>query len=81
MCSSSTFDEVYGDRKLSTALRPTRYAAKICLMGRNGAGKITLKSMLANYPGLADPEFTLDNGAVFWGLRHRSATSAGRRDY
>jgi hypothetical protein len=50
-------------------------------MGRNGAGKITLKSMLANYPGLADPEFTLDNGAVFWGLRHRSATSAGRRDY
>jgi ATPase subunit of ABC transporter with duplicated ATPase domains len=41
---------------------------KICLMGRNGAGKTTLlKSLLANYPGLSDPEFTLDNGTVFWG--------------
>jgi ATPase subunit of ABC transporter with duplicated ATPase domains len=41
---------------------------KICLMGRNGAGKTTmLKSVLANYPGLSDPEFSLDNGAVFWG--------------
>jgi ATPase subunit of ABC transporter with duplicated ATPase domains len=41
---------------------------KICLMGRNGAGKTTLiKSLLANYPGLSDPEFSLDNGAVFWG--------------
>ncbi|HET6169842.1 MAG TPA: ATP-binding cassette domain-containing protein [Terracidiphilus sp.] len=41
---------------------------KVCLMGRNGAGKTTLiKSLLANYPGLSDPEFVLDNGAVFWG--------------
>ena len=41
---------------------------KICLMGRNGAGKTTLlKSLLHNYPGLADPEFELDNGSVFWG--------------
>jgi ATPase subunit of ABC transporter with duplicated ATPase domains len=41
---------------------------KVCLMGRNGAGKTTLlKSLLHNYPGLADPEFTLDNGTVFWG--------------
>ena len=41
---------------------------KICLMGRNGAGKTTLvKSLLANYPGLADPEFMLDSGTVFWG--------------
>ena len=41
---------------------------KICLMGRNGAGKTTmLKCLLANYPGLADAEFTLDNGTVFWG--------------
>jgi ATPase subunit of ABC transporter with duplicated ATPase domains len=41
---------------------------KICLMGRNGAGKTTLiKSLLNNYPGLADKEFELDNGAVFWG--------------
>jgi ATPase subunit of ABC transporter with duplicated ATPase domains len=41
---------------------------KICLMGRNGAGKTTLlKCLLANYPGLADPGFTLDSGTVFWG--------------
>ncbi len=41
---------------------------KICLMGRNGAGKTTLlKSLLANYPGLCEKDFTLDSGAVFWG--------------
>jgi len=41
---------------------------KVCLLGRNGAGKTTLlKCLLSNYPGLADPEFTLDNGNVFWG--------------
>ena len=41
---------------------------KICLMGRNGAGKTTLlKCLLSNYPGLADKEFTLDSGSVFWG--------------
>jgi len=40
----------------------------ICLMGRNGAGKTTLlKSLLANYPSLADKEFSLDNGTVLWG--------------
>jgi ATPase subunit of ABC transporter with duplicated ATPase domains len=41
---------------------------KICLMGRNGQGKTTvLKSLLSNYPGLRDPEFTLDTGEVHWG--------------
>jgi ATPase subunit of ABC transporter with duplicated ATPase domains len=41
---------------------------KICLMGRNGVGKTTLlKSLLANYEGLADPAFTLDAGSVTWG--------------
>jgi ATPase subunit of ABC transporter with duplicated ATPase domains len=41
---------------------------KIALIGRNGAGKTTLlKSLLANYPGLSEPGFTLDSGAVFWG--------------
>jgi len=41
---------------------------KICLMGRNGVGKSTLlKSLLANYEGLADPAFTLDSGSVTWG--------------
>ncbi len=41
---------------------------KICLMGRNGAGKTTMiKSLLANFPGLAEKDFTLDSGTVFWG--------------
>ncbi len=41
---------------------------KICLMGRNGVGKTTLlKSLLNNYPGLAEKDFTLDSGSVFWG--------------
>ncbi len=41
---------------------------KICLMGRNGAGKTTLlKSLLSNYPGLANKDFTLDSGSVVWG--------------
>lgn len=41
---------------------------KICLIGRNGAGKTTLiKSLLSNYPGLAESGFTLDSGSVFWG--------------
>ncbi len=41
---------------------------KVCLMGRNGVGKTTLlKSLLANYPGLADPQFKLDAGEVNWG--------------
>jgi ATPase subunit of ABC transporter with duplicated ATPase domains len=41
---------------------------KICLMGRNGAGKTTLlKCLLSNYPGLAEKDFTLDSGTVFWG--------------
>jgi ATPase subunit of ABC transporter with duplicated ATPase domains len=41
---------------------------KICLVGRNGAGKTTLlKNLLANYPGLAEKDFTLDSGSVFWG--------------
>src|SRR5271170_5358924 len=41
---------------------------RICLMGRNGAGKTTLiKSLLNNYAGLADKDFVLDSGSVFWG--------------
>jgi ATPase subunit of ABC transporter with duplicated ATPase domains len=37
-------------------------------MGRNGAGKTTLlKCLLASYPGLAEKNFTIDSGSVFWG--------------
>ena len=61
--------KLYGDLKVidgftANALR----GEKICLIGRNGAGKTTLiKSLLANYPGLAEPGFIVDAGSVFWG--------------
>ena len=59
----------YGDQRVidgfgASVLRGER----ICLMGRSGAGKTTLlKSLLNNYEGLADKEFTLDSGSVSWG--------------
>ncbi|MCU1292224.1 MAG: transporter, ATPase subunit [Bryobacterales bacterium] len=41
---------------------------KIALMGRNGAGKTTLlKALLANGPGVDDPDVGLDSGTVTWG--------------
>ena len=41
---------------------------KIALMGRNGAGKTTLlKALLANGPGVDDPDVGLDAGTVNWG--------------
>ena len=41
---------------------------KIALMGRNGAGKTTLlKALLANGPGVDDPDVGLDSGVVTWG--------------
>ncbi len=41
---------------------------KIALMGRNGAGKTTLlKALLANGPGVDDPDVGLDAGIVTWG--------------
>jgi ATPase subunit of ABC transporter with duplicated ATPase domains len=41
---------------------------KIALMGRNGAGKTTLlKALLANAPGVTDPDVGLDSGEVEWG--------------
>jgi ATPase subunit of ABC transporter with duplicated ATPase domains len=41
---------------------------KIALMGRNGAGKTTLlKALLANGPGVDDPDVGIDSGTVTWG--------------
>jgi ATPase subunit of ABC transporter with duplicated ATPase domains len=41
---------------------------KVALMGRNGAGKTTLlKALLANAPGVDDPDTGLDSGVVSWG--------------
>jgi ATPase subunit of ABC transporter with duplicated ATPase domains len=41
---------------------------KVALLGRNGAGKTTLlKALLANAPGVHDPEASLDAGSVEWG--------------
>ena len=41
---------------------------KVALMGRNGAGKTTLlKALLANAPGVDDPDVSIDSGTVTWG--------------
>ncbi|MBV9300866.1 MAG: ATP-binding cassette domain-containing protein [Acidobacteriaceae bacterium] len=41
---------------------------KIAILGRNGAGKTTLlKALLANAPGVDDPDVGLDSGIVTWG--------------
>jgi len=41
---------------------------KIAIMGRNGAGKTTLlNALLANAPGVDDPDVGLDAGTVTWG--------------
>ncbi|WP_420239428.1 ABC-F family ATP-binding cassette domain-containing protein [Telmatobacter bradus] len=61
--------KAYEDQKVLTGFSANiMRGEKICLMGRNGSGKTTMiKSILANYPGLADKEYTLDAGETQWG--------------
>ncbi len=62
-------NKAYGDveviRNFSASLQR---GEKIALMGRNGVGKTTLlKALLANAPGVDDPDVGLDSGTVTWG--------------
>jgi ATPase subunit of ABC transporter with duplicated ATPase domains len=62
-------NKAYDEQKIITDFSANvMRGEKICLMGRNGAGKTTLiKSLLANFAGCAEPDFTLDAGEVNWG--------------
>jgi ATPase subunit of ABC transporter with duplicated ATPase domains len=59
----------YGDLKVVNGFSAAvQRGTKIALMGRNGAGKTTLlKALLANAPGVDDPDVGLDSGLVTWG--------------
>jgi ATPase subunit of ABC transporter with duplicated ATPase domains len=59
----------YGDlRVIKNFSAAVQRGEKVALMGRNGAGKTTLlKALLANAPGVDDPDVGLDSGVVTWG--------------
>jgi ATPase subunit of ABC transporter with duplicated ATPase domains len=62
-------NKAYGDlRVIRNFSASVQRGEKVALMGRNGAGKTTLlKALLANAPGVDDPEVGLDSGTVTWG--------------
>ncbi|MBV9442662.1 MAG: ATP-binding cassette domain-containing protein [Acidobacteriaceae bacterium] len=59
----------YGDLEVIKDFSATvQRGEKVALMGRNGAGKTTLlKALLANGPGVDDPDVGIDSGTVTWG--------------
>lgn len=62
---NKSYDDLHVIRNFSASLQR---GEKVALMGRNGAGKTTLlKALLANAPGVDDPDVGLDSGTVTWG--------------
>jgi ATPase subunit of ABC transporter with duplicated ATPase domains len=59
----------YGDHEvIKDFSAAVQRGEKVALMGRNGAGKTTLlNALLANAPGVDDPDVGLDSGTVTWG--------------
>ena len=62
-------NKAYGDMEVIKNFSASlQRGEKIALMGRNGVGKSTLlKALLANTPGVDDPDVGLDSGTVTWG--------------
>jgi len=61
--------KAYGDVQVIKNFKASlQRGEKVALMGRNGAGKTTLlKALLANGPGVDDPDTGRDSGTVTWG--------------
>jgi ATPase subunit of ABC transporter with duplicated ATPase domains len=62
---NKSYDDLHVIKNFSASLQR---GEKIALMGRNAMGKTTLlKALLANAPGVDDPDVGLDSGTVTWG--------------